>query len=625
MEKLKGSSNLLSKKSYFTITITIKLISVVLLLLLSLGPVYSITLHVGVGQTYTTISDAVIASTAEDTIIVHDGIYIENVDIDKSITLESLNGYETTFVTPPIDWEDIFDVTADNVTIDGFSFYGCLYGNAVHFNYTTGGLIQNCRSGWSSIEKNYVGIYIASSDSITVKNNICSFNTIAGIHIAGSNFITVSNNICNFNQRPANDASGIQMYATFDCQVHNNVCNYNDYGINYAYNNWHDTITENECQYNDEYGLYAYHQHYTNFSDNIFNNNYIAGVFLSSGYRSVFAGNKFESNVSYGFDMYYSDEITFYMNSFADNTENVHYVLAVEDDDLRYNTPTKMAYRTNAATFKNFLGNYYDDYAGVDADMDGIGDTPHVSDSLYDSYPLIDPPEDYGLLTWYLNNVEMSRNDMGIIGGLVNIPELSTHIWVANEPVMDGLTFPAGVHVDSTSWTGQIIYKFNDHPDMLVEIGIWNESSFIPGGPQVYLTGFADHYIHNYATTENSFTVPLGQYLAIRATVDNTDRDFDFHMGGTWAYISAPIGSPEYPGCPLEVPEVSIEISSTPEFTYVQLEWDEVACATSYNIYSSDDPYGTYTLEDNTTETIWFEFIEEEDIRKFYYITAVRD
>jgi len=40
---------------------------------------------------------------------------------------------------------------------------------------------------------------------------------------------------------------------------------------------------------------------------------------------------------------------------------------------------------------------------------------------------------------------------MGTIGGLVNIPELSSHIWVANEPVMDGLTFPAGIQVDSTS------------------------------------------------------------------------------------------------------------------------------------------------------------------------------
>ena len=158
---------------------------------------------------------------------------------------------------------------------------------------------------------------------------------------------------------------------------------------------------------------------------------------------------------------------------------------------------------------------------------------------------------------------------------------------------------------------------------MLVEIGVWNGSSFTPGGLQVYLTGFPDHYIHNYASTESSFTVPLGQYLALRATIDNTDRDFDFHMGGSWAYISAPIGSPDYPGCPLGVPEVSIEFSSTPEFTYIQLNWDAVECATSYNIYSSDDPYGTFTLEANITDTTWIDFIEEDDDRKFYFVRAV--
>jgi len=232
-------------------------------------------------------------------------------------------------------------------------------------------------------------------------------------------------------------------------------------------------------------------------------------------------------------------------------------------------------------------------------------------------------PENYGLLTWFLNEVEMHRNDKGTIGGLVNIPELSSHVWIANEPVMDGLTFPAGIQADSTSWTGQMLYHYNSHPDMSVEIGIWDGSSFTPGGPEININGSGAYVPQLYATSESSFTVPLGQFLAMRTTINNVDRDFDFQTGGTWAYISAPIGSPDYPGCPLEIPEVSIEVVSSPEFTYIQLEWDEVVCATSYNIYSCDNPYGIYTLVDNTTETNWSEFIDEDDMKKFYYVTSV--
>ncbi len=513
-------------------------------------------LHVGEGQTYSTISDAVIAAASGDTIMVHDGTYTENVNIDVSLTVKSLNGYETTLLTTPVDWEDIFDVTADNVTIEGFSFYGVAYGNGVHFYGVSNCLIQNCRSGWSEIYINQVGISIGASESIIVNNNICSYNNNAGIYAHGSNYITISNNTCNYCQHSIyTEICGIMMYATSDCHVHNNVCNYNDRGIFYCYNNWHDTITKNECQFNDEYGLYAYFQYSTYFSNNIFSNNNDSGVFLSGGYQCVFAGNKIESNSVYGMDLYYNTALTLYLNT-LNNTENFHFVVNAGDNDQILKPPTKMAYRIYDTTFKNFLGNYYNDYTGEDADMNGIGDTPHISDQIIDDYPLTNLPEDYMLLTWFLNNVEMTRNDMGTIGGLVNIPELSSHIWVADESVLAGLTFPTGIQIDSTSWTGQMIYTYNQHPDMLIEIGIWDGSSFTPGGPQVQLDGFQLNYTHNYATPGCSFTIPAGQYLAMRTTINNIDRDFNFRMGGTWAYISAPIGSPDYPGDPVGVQEI---------------------------------------------------------------------
>lgn len=582
---------------------------------------FAATLYVGAGQTYITISDAVTAAVEGDTVLVHDGTYTENVDINISLTLISQNGYETTFITTPINWEDIVDINADNVIMDGFSLYGATHNYGVHFNACSNGLIQNCRSGWSSEYTNLGGVYVTGSNNIIIRDNICSYNNNVGIYAHGSQYITISNNICNYCQHPSySGISGIMMYATTNCQIHNNICNYNDIGIDYEYNSGLDTITGNECRFNNEYGFYGYAHDRLYISDNVFSDNFGSGARIR-GVHDVFVGNKFESNTNFGIVMYYCQDLTFYLNTF-NNTNNFDFHFGASYPDPIYKTPTKMAYRTNATTFKNYLGNYYNDYTGADADSDGIGDTAHAGTRLNDNYPLMSPPENYGLLTWFLNKIEMHRNDPGTIGGVVNIPESSSHVWIANEPVMDGLTFPAGLQADSTSWTGQMVYEYNSHPDMLIEIGIWDGSSFTPGGPQTGFVGNNAYYPQNYATTENSFTVPLGQFLAMRTTVNNTDRDFDFKVGGTWAYISAPIGSPDYPGCPLGIPELTIDVVSSEEFTYVQLDWEDVDCASSYNIYSCDNPYGEYTFIENISETSWIEFIEEDEARKFYRVTA---
>jgi len=72
-------------------------------------------LKVGEGKEFTTIQEAIDAAAAGDVIIVGDEDYTEDLTIDKAITLKSLNGRESTEIAGTIT------ITADNVTVDGFT------------------------------------------------------------------------------------------------------------------------------------------------------------------------------------------------------------------------------------------------------------------------------------------------------------------------------------------------------------------------------------------------------------------------------------------------------------------------------------------------------------------------
>lgn len=56
-----------------------------------------------------------------------------------------------------------------------------------------------------------------------------------------------------------------------------------------------------------------------------------------------------------------------------------------------------MTYIYNETTHTNYLGNYWDDYTGTDADNDGIGDTPYriYYSDINDEYPLMERFEYY--------------------------------------------------------------------------------------------------------------------------------------------------------------------------------------------------------------------------------------
>ncbi|MFX1575052.1 MAG: nitrous oxide reductase family maturation protein NosD [Promethearchaeota archaeon] len=361
---------------------------------------------------------------------------IENVTIDA---ISSPTGQGIFIDNSKVDFFiikncKIFNAFADNGILLRNTDNGTLLNNTCSTNSEGIQLNNNCNN--NTISENIVnthtgdGIYLVqNNDNNTIfgntvyisggsgiyLNNLCNGNNISGntVHSNGGSGIDLDNgctgNIISGNTAYDNSGSGIDLdngcdsnnisgntvYSNSDSGIYlTGLCNNNTIAGNNASDNLYGIYLENNCNDNTVSG-------------NIANDNVDAGIYLISCDNNIIWGNTIGTyNQNYGIYIDAgSDNNTIIKNVMHYNYIYGMFITSSCYSNLIYLNEFKNQFNArddgNNQWDNGTIGNYWDDYEGVDADDNGIGDTPYdvpPAGGSVDNFPIWEDGIDLGSL-----------------------------------------------------------------------------------------------------------------------------------------------------------------------------------------------------------------------------------
>jgi nitrous oxidase accessory protein NosD len=133
--------------------------------------------------------------------------------------------------------------------------------------------------------------------------------------------------------------------------------------------------------------------------NNTFSNPGGTGIFIHLSNDTTLIGNSLNTNLEAGCRVVYSHNILAYLNNFRGQ----YFTVFFGNSTHRFFSEKRMTYIYNDKTYTRFMGNFWQSELVEDNNGDGIGDEPVIwtdGDDLHliDSYPLIDPKENYQII-----------------------------------------------------------------------------------------------------------------------------------------------------------------------------------------------------------------------------------
>lgn len=302
----------------------ITLVTTLTLVFVTATAMASSTTTIYVPDNYVTIQEAVNASKNGDIIIVRDGTYTENIEVDKSLTIRSENGSAFTTIIAANSKHHVFEVMADYVNINGFSVNGAksdrfpAYAAGIYLSVW----VDYCNISDNNASNNGDGIWLHGSCSNIIANNTVNSNSRNGILV----YSISDNNILMNNIMNLNHESGIDLWGSNNNMVINNTASSNDKGIS-LYDSSNNIILGNNASNNNyrsyNYGIYLLSSRNNSLTNNIISNNDYGTYLLKS--RNNNLTNNIISNNDYGIYMVSSNSSNIHPNNFNNNKENICY------------------------------------------------------------------------------------------------------------------------------------------------------------------------------------------------------------------------------------------------------------------------------------------------------------
>jgi parallel beta-helix repeat protein len=290
---------------------------------------------------------------------------------------------------------DIEGTTAD------FAIRNCLIENryfsnaGISFSNVINGKIENC-----TFNNIYIGIDLYNSSN----NNTISSNTFENNSYGIFSDHSSNNDLSNNTLR--NNGNGFFFqFANNNIISNNTVIGYGGDGL-YFSESYNNLISSNACEKNFHGISFSGHADYNTISSNTFENNSY-GIYFNYASNNTLTSNTVRNN-SYGIYLILLSSNHNYNNNIYHNNiiNNITQVTDLGSNIWDNGYPSG--------------GNYWSDYTGVDANGDGIGDTPYSfpgpGGSNQDRYPLMSPwsPPPSAILTVTATKVDSTHYNLRI-------------------------------------------------------------------------------------------------------------------------------------------------------------------------------------------------------------------